>query len=93
MGVFISFSPFLSSDRGESLRGVLKAAPIEKVLIESDFSYSKDIPINLQVADYSKKLVNLYYTAAKIKNMDTNQFRKVVYANGKVFTDRAFDRQ
>ncbi len=93
LGVFISFSPFLLSDRGENLRGVLKATPIEKVLIESDFSYSKDIPINIQIADYNKKLVNLYYTAAKIKNMETNQFRKVVYANGKVFTDRAPDRQ
>ncbi len=93
MGVFISFSPFLLSDRGESLRGVLKATPIEKVLIESDFSYNKGIPINIQITNYNKKLVNLYYTAAKIKNMDSNQFQKVVYANGKVFTDRALNRQ
>jgi len=85
MGIFISFSPFLLSVRAGNLREVFKAAPLEKILIESDFSYNKNLPINNQIHDYTRNLTGLYTMAGSLKNMDPNYFKEVVYKNGKSF--------
>lgn len=92
IGVYISFSSHLLSIRADGLREVLKAVPIERILIESDFSYSKNIPINNQIADYSRNLDRLYSMAGSLKNMSPAYFQEVVYKNGKVFTHRALNR-
>jgi len=92
MGVYISFSPYLVSVRADYLREVLKAVPIGRILIESDFSYSKNIPIYNQIAEYSRNLISLYNVAGSLKNMDPVYFQEVIYKNGKVFTNRALNR-
>jgi TatD DNase family protein len=92
MGVFISFSPNLVSVRAESLRGVLKDVPLERILIESDFSYTKNIPINNQISEYNRNINSLYSIAGSLKDIDPLYFQEVVYTNGKIFTDRALNR-
>lgn len=92
IGVFISFSSYLVSIQAESLREVIKAVPIERILIESDFSYSKNISIYNQISDYKRNLAELYSIAGSLKDMDPIYFQEVVAKNGKVFTDRALNR-
>ena len=92
IGVFISFSPYLVSIQAESLREVLKAVPIEKILIESDFSYSKNISIYNQISDYKRNLAELFTIAGSLKDMDPIYFQEVVAKNGEVFTNRALNR-
>jgi TatD DNase family protein len=92
MGVFLSFSPFLVSIREKYLREVLKFVPLEKILIESDFSYSKNIPIYNQISNYNSNLTNLYNIAGSLKKMDSEYFQEVIFKNGKIFTDRALNR-
>lgn len=89
MGVYISFSPHLISVKAEPLRELVKAVPVERILIESDFSYSKNIPVNNQILDYNRNLSSLYQIAGSLKDMDPEYFQEVVLKNGKVFTDRA----
>ena len=89
MGVFISFSPFLVSVRAEYLRELFKIVPLERILIESDFSYNKNLSIHIQIAEYERNLRDLYNIAGSLRNMDSEYFQEVVYQNGKIFTDRA----
>ncbi|MCK5153066.1 MAG: TatD family hydrolase [Spirochaetales bacterium] len=92
IGVYISFSPYLLSLQAEILREVFKAVPLERILIESDFSYRKNISINNQIIDYKRNLKSLYNMAGSLRDMSPAYFQEVVYKNGKVFTDRAINR-
>ena len=93
MGVFISVSPYLLSVKAEYLREVLKEAPLERILVESDFSYSKSIPVTNQISDYHRNLTSLYSLAGSLKGLEPEYFKEVVFNNGKVFTNRALNRR
>ncbi len=93
MGFFISFSPFLLTVKADYLREILKETPLEKILIESDFSYSKNISVNNQSLGYNRNLTMLYNLIGSIKDVDFEYLQKVILENGKVFTDRALNWQ
>lgn len=93
MGIYISFSPYLVSVRAEAVRELFKATPLERILIESDFTYSKNISVNNQIFEYNRNLTDLYHMAGSLKEMDSEYFQEVVLKNGKVFTDRTLNRK
>ena len=93
MGFYISFSPFLLTVKADYLREILKETPLEKILIESDFSYSKNISVNNQSLEYNRNLTMLYNLIGSIKDVDFEYLQKVILENGKVFTDRAINRR
>jgi TatD DNase family protein len=89
MGIYISFSHYLLSVQAVNLREVLKAVPIERILIESDFSYNKNLSINNQINDYNRNLADLYNLVGSVKKLDPGYIKEVIFTNGKIFTDRA----
>ena len=92
MSVFISVSPYLLSVRAEYLREIIKETPLERILVESDFSYSKNIPVINQITDYYRNLTSLYSLAGSLKGLEPEIFQEVVFKNGKIFTNRALNR-
>jgi len=92
MSVFISVSPYLLSVRAEYLREIIKETPLERILVESDFSYSKNIPVINQITDYHRNLTSLYSLAGSLKGLEPEIFQEVVFKNGKIFTNRALNR-
>jgi TatD DNase family protein len=91
-GIYISFSPFLTSRNAEKLKNIFLKTPIEKILIESDFVYNnKNSPMK-QISDYYEEQLSLYRIGSKLKNIEADEFRKVVLENGKIFTNRTINR-
>ncbi len=92
-GVYLSFSPFLLTEKAGKLESVFRSVSLQNILIESDFTVIKNKSIANQAKSYNLELQNLYKKAAELKNMDPFKFREMVYNNGKIFTDRTLNRK
>ncbi len=93
MGIYLSFSPAMLTEKGEKYKDLFRKTPLEYILIESDFSFGKGSSAYDQVSEYEQKMQYLYSVAGELKNCDADQIRKVVINNGKIFTDRTSYRQ
>nr|MBF0223115.1 TatD family hydrolase [Desulfobulbaceae bacterium] len=91
LGALLSFSGRLADPRNEKMRRLFIAAPIDKVLLESD---APDMYCGALVGDASGLKSNstpamtakLYRFAADLKDMDLEQFAAQVWKNGQIFT-------
>ncbi len=88
IGIYLSFSPFINSRNGIKIQEVFRNTPSGNILIESDFSFKKNISPYDQFLAYEQSMQSIYLLAGALKNMDPEQIRKEVNDNGKIFTDK-----
>ncbi|MBN2453111.1 MAG: TatD family hydrolase [Candidatus Omnitrophica bacterium] len=86
-GAYISFSPRLLYERAKKHRAVFAAAPVGRILLETDYPYTPEAPDSAPpgAAKYFEWLSSLYGIAARMKGISDGEFEKRIWENGTVF--------
>lgn len=86
LGGYISFSIKLLMDPTEKTLANLEATPIERLFLETDYPYLPDETKGRQdLENYMTCLQRLYAEAARLKRIDSELLKKMVWDNGTVF--------
>ena len=87
LGGYISCSPRLLYDRALKHRSSFTAAPVDRILLETDYPYTPDPGAEgvKGTPGYFEWLSSLYGIAARLKNMEPKTFEQKVWDNGTVF--------
>lgn len=93
MGAYVSFSTQLARPAREKLRQVFLRTPLDSLLLETD-SPNQFCPELAGSAEYGEEKVNqpavipsLYGYGAALRSMNIDEFSKVVWRNGQIFTN------
>ncbi len=92
MGGYISFNARQMDRKDDRVRELMKAAPLERMLLETDFPYLGLGEQAVTPEVYVGRFEQWYAEAARIKEMPLEKFTEGVAQNGKIFTDRTADR-
>lgn len=85
-GFFISFTCNITYKKAEALRGIVKAAPLERILLETDAPYLA--PEGLRGKRNEPAYVKLLAAEiARIKGIDTEKVAEITTLNAKMFFD------
>lgn len=87
LGGYISFSLKLLEKRVEKVREAVMAAPLDRILLETDFPYAPGAmsKVPASPSDYIDCARRLYSVAARMKGTDDGALEKAVWDNGTVF--------
>ncbi len=90
LGGYASFSTKQLMRPDEALKELVKAAPIDRILIETDFPYQIKWT---SPEDYIEALKAAYAMAADIKGVPLDEFIRVIRHNGRFLASQALPRQ
>ncbi|ATZ20512.1 TatD family hydrolase [Mesoplasma lactucae] len=80
MGYYLSFSGVITYKENAELLNVVKASPINQIMIETDSPYSAPVPFKGKV-NYPKNAVIVADAVAKAKNMDVDDLISATRTN------------
>jgi TatD DNase family protein len=83
MGGYVSFAPFTIQRRSTKSVEVIRAIPVDRLLLDTDFPSFRGQGLDT----YGGVLAALYADAAEILGMDREELIEQVLRNGSVFTD------
>ena len=83
---YISFPLKYLEGRSQGLLEVFRIFPNERLLLETDFPYFSNSSAISE--EYFRIISRLYKTAAEIKKINEEQFRKIIWENGTIFLHR-----
>ncbi|MEN8140642.1 MAG: TatD family hydrolase [Thermodesulfobacteriota bacterium] len=80
LGCYISFGPKLMARDGGEVSTLLGHIPLERLLLESDAPHMAD-------GNYPAELLHLINFCAQLRDLTPEELGKIIYENGKVFTN------
>jgi TatD DNase family protein len=87
LGGYVSFSLKLVEKRYKKISEAFLAAPLERLLLETDFPYAPGAvsKVPARPEDYPDCVKRLYEIAARLKGVEAGKLEKAVWENGTVF--------
>ncbi|MFA5168430.1 MAG: TatD family hydrolase [Candidatus Omnitrophota bacterium] len=87
LGAYVSFSWKTLQRETESMQGLVRLVPLDRLLLETDFPYtgSHQLEDDVSAMKYFECLRGVYALAALAKGIDQDTLEKAVWANGTAF--------